>query len=104
MAPHASIDRSSSCLEMRIRHSNATTLRDVRQRTPVFAPFERKAIMGNRVRGNKSRQFRFRLIIFRSLGNCARAIGGIDMDETDTGRVGSGESDQKDLAGLGYKQ
>jgi len=31
-----------------------------------------------------SRQFRFHLIICRSLGKRARAIGGIDMDETDT--------------------
>src|SRR3984957_9278788 len=51
-----------------------------------------------------SRQFRFHLIICRSLGKCARAIGGIDMDETDTAGVGSGQSDQKDLATFGYKQ
>src|ERR1700722_19759230 len=51
-----------------------------------------------------SRQFRFHLVIFRSLGKCARAIGGIDMDDTVTSGVGSGQSDQKDLAGFGYKQ
>src|SRR5665213_147953 len=57
-----------------------------------------------RVCRKRSRQFTFHLIICRSLGKCARAIGGIDMDETDTAGRGSGQSDQKDLATFGYKQ
>jgi len=49
--PARGLSTGAQAVLMRIRHSNATTLRDVRQRTPVFAPFERKAIIGNRVRG-----------------------------------------------------
>jgi len=69
----------------------------------TFVSIEQKSSVPGRTE-KTSRQFRFHLIICRLTGPNAPAIGGIDMDETDTADVGSGQSDQKDLAAFGYKQ